>query len=418
MVAPRSVSPALAFITIGALYITQGLPMGLAFMALPAMLRSLGYSTEAIGMVGVVILPWALKFLWAPLVDRAEGGRLGRRQSWIVPAQIVVVLLYALIALSAAANASILIVIGLLLVANTVSATQDIATDGWAVELMRGPELAWANGLQVGGFALGMLIGGAATLAVFEEGGWLSAFGLLGLLTAASIVPVLMIPREAGQRVGAGPFARPGLLRTIRRPGAVLMLSVAALFHFAESIAGSMLGPILIDSGLSLREVGIVTGAGVACTAVLGAGVGGPLSHRFGAVRTAIVSGTLTALSLLLWSLMAVWGSVSLTGAISVMLVGGITGGVAYVAFFTIFMQWASPDQAGTDFTVLQCTESCTNIVAAIVAGQLAALIGFSGLFAAASLVGIVAIAWIAFALMRQAHTSAASPAQIPQENA
>jgi MFS transporter (putative signal transducer) len=113
-----------------------------------------------------------------------------------------------------------------------------------------------------------------------------------------------------------------------------------------------------------------------------------------------------------------VWGSVSLNGAISVMLVGGITGGVAYVAFFTIFMQWASPEQAGTDFTVLQCTESCTNIVAAIVAGQLAALIGFPGLFAAASLVGIVAIAWIAFALMRQAHTSAASPAQIPQENA
>ena len=104
MAAPRSVSPALAFITIGALYITQGLPMGLAFMALPAMLRSLGYSTEAIGMVGVVILPWALKFLWAPLVDRAQGGRLGRRQSWIVPAQIIVVLLYALIALSAAAR--------------------------------------------------------------------------------------------------------------------------------------------------------------------------------------------------------------------------------------------------------------------------------------------------------------------------
>lgn len=410
MAAPRSVSPALAFITIGALYITQGLPMGLAFMALPAMLRSLGYSTEAIGMVGVVILPWALKFLWAPLVDRAQGGRLGRRQSWIVPAQIIVVLLYALIALSAAANASILIVIGLLLIANTVSATQDIATDGWAVELMRGPELAWANGLQVGGFALGMLIGGAATLAVFEEGGWLSAFGLPGLVTAASIVPVLMIPREAEQKVVAGPLARPGLLRTVRRPGAMLMLSVAALFHFAESMAGSMLGPFLIDSGLSLRDVGIVTGTGVTCTAVLGAGLGGALTHRFGAARTAIVSGTLAALSLLFWFLLAMEGSVSLGGAISVMLVGGITGGVAYVAFFTIFMQWASPDQAGTDFTVLQCTESWTNIVAAILAGQMAALIGFPGLFLAASFAGIAAMAWIAFALVRQTGTSAAKP--------
>lgn len=119
----------------------------------------------------------------------------------------------------------------------------------------------------------------------------------------------------------------------------------------------------------------------------------------------------------MLWALLAIWVPVSLTNAILVMLVGGLAGGVAHVAFFTIFMQWASLDQAGTDFTVLQCTERCTNIVAAVIAGQVASRLGFSGLFIATSLIGILAIAWIAFALLRLARQSSAPPSETLQEN-
>jgi RhtX/FptX family siderophore transporter len=391
--------PGRMLLTIGALYFTQGLPMGLAFMALPAIFRTLGYSTEAIGMMGIVILPWALKFLWAPPVDRFAAGSLGRRRSWIIPAQIILALLYVLTGFVGSIALSAPAIVGILLLANTISATQDIATDGWAVEELRGPDLAWANGLQIGAFALGMLVGGAATVTVFEWGGWMPAFGLLAALAALSTVPVLLSPERQGESVAADRPQKPSLLATLRRPGAIFVLSVAAIFHFAHSMAGAMLGPFLIDAGLSLADVGMITGTGIATIAVFGGGAGGFLARRFAVGRIAITSGLAAASGLGLWAAAAGFAAVSTGLAMAIIAVVGLAGGIAYVAFFTIFMRWSSLQQAGTDFTLLQCTESCTNIVAAIVAGQLAALLGYGGLFVTAMVTGVLAMGWIAFAL-------------------
>jgi PAT family beta-lactamase induction signal transducer AmpG len=401
MAAPanEAVRPGRMLATIGALYFTQGLPMGLAFMALPAIFRKLGYSTEAIGMMGVVILPWALKFLWASSIDRFEVGSLGRRRGWIVSAQIILALLYVLTGLLGSMELSALVIVGLLLVANTVSATQDIATDGWAVEELRGPHLAWANGLQIGAFSFGMLVGGAATVAVFDWGGWLLAFGLLAALAILSVVPVMLSPEQRGTGVTLDRTQKPSLLAAIRRPGAVFIISVAAVFHFAHAMVGSMLGPFLVDAGLSLADVGMITGTGIAAIAVFGGGLGGFLARRFTVERVAVGSGLAAALGLGLWGAAAALATLSTGLAMAIIAAIGLVGGIAYVAFFTLFMRWSSRQQAGTDFTLLQCTESCTNIIAAIVAGQLAALLGYRGLFVAAVITGVLAMGWCAFAL-------------------
>jgi MFS transporter, PAT family, beta-lactamase induction signal transducer AmpG len=397
--ADEAARPGHMLATIGALYFTQGLPMGLAFMALPAIFRKLGYSTEAIGMMGVVILPWALKFLWAPSIDRFEVGSLGRRRGWIICAQIALALLYVLTGVLGSMELSALTIVGLLLLANTVSATQDIATDGWAVEALRGPHLAWANGLQIGAFSFGMLVGGAATVAVFDWGGWMPAFGLLAALAILSVVPVLLSPERRSESVAPDRKRKPSLLATIRRPGAVFIMSVAALFHFAPAMVGAMLGPFLVDAGLSLADVGMITGTGIAVIAVFGGGLGGLLARRFPVERVAVGSGLAAALGLGLWGVAAAYATLSTGLAMAIIATVGFAGGIAYVGFFTIFMRWSSLQQAGTDFTLLQCTESCTNIVAAIAAGQLASLLGYGGLFAVAVVIGVLAMGWNAFAL-------------------
>lgn len=383
------------------LYISQGLPMGLALVALPAILRSLGYSTQAIGAVGLVILPWALKFLWAPLVDRDRQLRLGRRRGWILPAQIAMVLLYLSIGLIAVQTGAASWILGLLILANLVSATQDIATDGWAVELLRGPELAWVNGLQIGGFALGMLIGGSASLMLFDRGGWMILFVTLAIVTALTIIPVARI-RETGQQAQPSPDRfqpAPSLRATFARRGAWRIMAIAASFYFANTLSGAMLGPFFIDRGLSLAEVGIVTGTGIAGVAVVGGIVGGWITGRVGAMPAAIGGGLLSAISLGLWIVVASLPSLTLGIAIATMSTTGLIGGVAYVAFYTLFMNWASLDQAGTDFTVLQCTESWTNMAASVCAGFAAAAFGFRGVFVLAVIVGLGLIGLIILAL-------------------
>ncbi len=75
-------------ITLGFLYLAQGIPMGIAMDALPAILRRAGTDLAALAFIPLVGLPWVVKFLWAPFVDNHWSVSLGRRRSWIIPMQV------------------------------------------------------------------------------------------------------------------------------------------------------------------------------------------------------------------------------------------------------------------------------------------------------------------------------------------
>ena len=112
----------------------------------------------------MLALPWALKFLWAPVVDRYALPRVGRRTSWIVPLQLLTAApLLAVAGWPPSRSLTPLLVT--VFVVNLLAATQDIATDGLAVELLAPSERGLANGVQVGGYRLGMILGGGVLLA-------------------------------------------------------------------------------------------------------------------------------------------------------------------------------------------------------------------------------------------------------------
>lgn len=390
---------------LGTLYAAQGLPMGLAFIALPAIFRTLGYAPGTIGLLGFVALPWAVKFLWAPFVDRTGGRRLGHRRSWIVPAQALSAAVYFLVAATfdQARDGIWPIIVGLTVI-NLIGATQDIATDGLAVETLRGRALVWANGLQIGAFSVGMMIGGGLTVMLFDGGGWGGIFAFLGAFVVLSLVVSLLVheaPRAAGKEMTEGADARPSIRNLLRRPGALLMLSVAALFHFAHAMMGAMTGPFLVDAGMPLIDIGLLNSLSMTAIPVLGAGVGTLFAARYGSARTAIAMGTLGVMALLLWVIPGRTMQVSFGTALAISCAVGIAAYGAYVAFFTILMQWSSVEQAGTDFTVLQCSETAVGMLAAALAGQIAGQLGFLALFVSTSLIGLAAMGWIVVALRR-----------------
>src|SRR5688572_11229502 len=155
---------------LGSLYLAQGLPYGFFTQALPVLLREQGLALPLIGLANLLMLPWALKFLWAPLVDAVESPR-GRRRAVIIPLQLGCVFVLGALALAASPDAMWALGIGVLLV-NFCAATQDIATDALAVETLAPDERGIGNGLQVGAYRVGMIIGGGAMLWVFEHAGW------------------------------------------------------------------------------------------------------------------------------------------------------------------------------------------------------------------------------------------------------
>src|SRR5690606_5955510 len=141
---------------LASLYLAQGMPYGFFSQFLPAMLRAQGVSLEGIGLASLLALPWALKFAWAPLVDRHGSARFGHRRGWIVPIQLLTVV--TLLALSQVdPTVEIQAMLAGVLLLNLLASTQDIATDALAVTILRPEERGLGNGIQVAAYRLGMI---------------------------------------------------------------------------------------------------------------------------------------------------------------------------------------------------------------------------------------------------------------------
>lgn len=277
-------------VLLGSLYLAQGLPYGFFTQALPVLLRESGTSLPRIGLTGLLALPWALKFLWAPRVDAIRAPRFGRRRAVITPLQFAVAAVLATLALAADPAAMWPLFIAVLLV-NLFSATQDIATDGLAVELLGADERGLGNGLQVGAYRLGMIIGGGAMLWVFAAQGWSAAFLMMSALVLLTTVPILNYAGAdaSGVRAREEPGSVHGWLSSLRRPGMSRWILVLLTFKTGEWFATGMLRTFLSDSKQSLADIGLMLGVVGFSAAFAGSMTGGALMAKLGR-RTALTA--------------------------------------------------------------------------------------------------------------------------------
>ncbi len=165
--AARRLPPARKLALFFALYFAQGLPFGFQAKGLKAVLTDLGISMTKVTLLGALSLPWTLKPLIAPLVDRFGSVRFGRRKSWIVPAQLALAAACGAAAFAPPTESLFLLVV-LVLAMNVFAATQDVGVDGLAVDLLTPQELGFGNALQVVGYKVGMIAGGSVLVAVGE----------------------------------------------------------------------------------------------------------------------------------------------------------------------------------------------------------------------------------------------------------
>lgn len=375
------------------LYVSQGLPYGFFTQALPVLMRKEGWSLGAIGLSSLLALPWALKFLWAPLVDRLYWPGFGRRRSWIVPLQALTALV--LLGLAVLTPSSVIgVLLGAVLVVNLLAATQDVATDGLAVELLPPEARGLANGVQVAGYRLGMIVGGGALLMVYDDIGWRGVFGVMGALIVALTVPVLFMREPAPVRSGlsattpeTGAPLPPHFLRR-RGVGAVLLLTV--VWKLGESFGTGMLRPYLADLGLSLGDVGALLGTVGFVAGLMGALIGGALVGPLGRRRALVGFGVLQAGAVLLYALLA-QGTLPAEALPAVVAAEHVASGMATAALFTCMMDWCDPRSAGTDYTVQASAVVIAQGGAAALSGYSAELLGYAGHFLLAS--GLAALA-------------------------
>ncbi|MBI5544194.1 MAG: MFS transporter [Deltaproteobacteria bacterium] len=377
---------------LGSLYFSQGLPFGFFTQALPVMLRKQGHSLEEIGLLSLLAAPWALKFVWAPAADRYWWPRIGRRRSWILPLQLLSVLTLGVLALGPAA-ASVPLLMAAVLLLNLLAATQDISTDGLAVDILAPHERGLANGLQVAGYRVGMIVGGGVLLILFERLGSVGVFSCMALLTAAASVPVLLA-HEPPQSATPEPKTSHSL-HFLRRPGALRLLILVATYKAGDAFATGMLRPFLADSGFTLEDVGWLLGTvGFVC-GLVGALWGGSLVNRIGRRTALLVFGLLQSLTVAGYS----WIAFAKPGRHAIYALCGIehlAGGMATAALFTCMMDWCSKETSATDYTVQASAVVIATGLASAVAGFSAGALGYPAHFALAAALALGSLVAVA----------------------
>ena len=242
------------FFWVGLFYFAEGLPLGIFYDLFPVQFRQAGVDLRSIGALSLLGLAWTLKFLWAPAIDHWRHHR-----RWILAMNLAMG--GALLALAAAGGAPgwVYLAIGAFTLA---SATNDIAIDGYTIELLDRDELGLANGLRIGFYRVGMLAAGAL-LILSDVMGWAGTYATSAGLLALLGVIVLRAPPE---RVLAAPEAPIGQeLQALRRsPPALLAaggLLLGTLWLILRQLDALSPGPsAALGGGAALLLVGAVLG--------------------------------------------------------------------------------------------------------------------------------------------------------------
>lgn len=385
-----------------ALYIAQGIPGYLLIMAVPAALRAAGMPLQQVGMLSVLMLPLVLKFLWAPFVDRWQPLDWGHRRSWILCTQLATAAGVVLLALCGPqVPIATIVAIGMLISLSV--ATQDIATDGYATQQLRGTELGRGNAIQAAAVAGGVLIGGSLSLVLMERLGWQPALLLMAALCLLPLLtlPWMVEPEPDPERMPAA--AAPGRAKTgpslrnfLQRPGMLSVLALAVVIRLSEGMQRSMESSYLLHNELSLGQVGVLGGAGAAIAGLAGSALAALwLRWRSREQVLLALSGirTLVFALFLLHSLHWLGSDLPLVGLTMAL---SLLRYMEMVALYALFMSASSHSQPGTDFTILACAEFLTYMLSSMAGGFIAKQFGFSGLFAVTSALAV--FSWLAVA--------------------
>ncbi|WP_423213252.1 RhtX/FptX family siderophore transporter [Pigmentiphaga kullae] len=369
---------------IACLYASQGIPFGLAMEALPAILRGQGASLGALAYLPLISLPWVLKCGWAPIVDNHWSPRLGRRRSWILPMQALVLALLLGVMAIGVTQATLPYLLALSVAASLASATQDIATDGLVAERFDTRSLGTANAVQVAGTMIGFFYGGPVFLMAYARVGQTGALLLLALPIALSLALVAAW-REPAPPSDRWPRPQRASLWRFLRSGRHAWALIAAAFLSAVTVVAchGLSKLLLVDAGWALDEIGQVGMAGGAVTIVLGCGGGAWLVSRLGTWPVFFAGIASAGIAAAVWTVLA-WTSPALPGH-AVWLATLLTSfgaGSASVAMMTAAMRFAhARDQAGTDMTAVQSMRDLGEMAASSSLMALAALAGYGGSF-------------------------------------
>lgn len=365
------------------LYITQSIPMSFFSTILPVLMRQQDYSLEVIGLLQFLKLPWVLKFLWSPAVDRSCH-KTSDYKRWIFSSELVyAVVILAISFLNLQTNMYTIVV--LIIFAFIASATQDIATDALAVLSFNKKDKSLVNSMQsVGSFA-GAMIGGGVLLLLFNKLGWNQLLPYLSLFVIIAIIPLLFFKNRDADKIQEKKIYSPphpdDLLGFFKQKG--IWKQIVFLFLYYAGLIGclAMLRPMLVDYGYTIKEIGVMSGVIGTSIGCVGSLVGGFIVRRFGRFYPRIIFAFCILLTACyFYCLMTHMQINKATLHFGICMLWG-SYGMATIVVYTTAMDRVRVGYEGTDFTLQTVMTHLSGMIMAAVSGKVAGEFGYANLF-------------------------------------
>jgi PAT family beta-lactamase induction signal transducer AmpG len=283
---------------------SSGLPLAMTLSLVSWWLGPLGISKSTISLFGLVTLPYTLKPLWAPFIDRLQPPlffkKLGRRRGWLLFVQILLTASIVLMGQSNPKEHIEMMAIFAILLA-FFSATQDIIIDAYRVESLNIDEYPAGAGVEVFGYRLGMMVTGSLGLWLSDKISWDYIYGILALFMGVGILTTLFCkePKSIREvRAGGvmdwikesyiGPFKD-----FIQKDGWYWILAFILLYFFGDQMIGRMSLVFYQELGFSGAEVALATKTFAIWMSILGGIIGASVSFRFGVMKAMLIAGVL-----------------------------------------------------------------------------------------------------------------------------
>ena len=407
---------------------SAGLPLLLVFGTLSFWLREAGIDRTTIGFLSWVGLAYGFKWAWSPLVDRLPipwlTARLGRRRSWLLAAQGLIMaglvgmaLTDPRMALAPVVWCAVAVAIG--------SATQDIALDAFRIESGDADHQAALAAIYQTGYRLAMIWAGAGALWIaaraqdasgaaiagvapaYQHGPWQVAYlvmacsmlpGVLTVLFSQEPVPAPLTPSKGLAQWLHGALVAPFADFIGRyRWQAALILALIATYRISDVVMGIMANPFYVDMGFSKDEVAAVSKIYGVVMTLVGAVIGGALALRIGVMRVLMLGAALSAASNMLFAWLSTRGH-DVTALVWVVSADNLAGGLATTAFMAYMASLTNVQYSATQYAMFSSMMLLLPKFVAGFSGKYVDAFGYADFFNATALLGVpvLLLVWLA----------------------
>jgi MFS transporter, PAT family, beta-lactamase induction signal transducer AmpG len=363
---------------------SSGLPLYLTSRTLQAWLTTEGVNLSTIGFFSLAGLPYSMKFLWSPFLDRYSFPILGRRKGWLIVSQAALALaIGGIAAVNPASNLQLFAAIAFAIA--FMSATQDITVDAYRADILEPKETGAGAGIGVLGYRLAMILTGSIALILADYWAWPTVYIFLAIVMIALLIASLWVPEPPDVRepLDLRDAVRMPFVEFFQRIGAmkaIIVLGFIVLYRLGDSMISNLTTPFLLQIGFTQSDVGAIQGGVGLISTIFGVLAGGAILSRIGINKSLWIFGALQALSNLGYFALSHAGR-NYSVMVGTIVIENICTGLGTAAFVGFLISLCNPSFSATQYALLSSLMAVGRDVVVSPTGMLAQAAGWPTFF-------------------------------------